>query len=114
VLLLRTVAPHADPDLYPLLGAVVEQFKVIVPELPQCVVGHQPDVTAATAWMRGVLDGLGIDTAFMIVDSGLRWLVEALEAEDGDRIRATAVLADRGADSMRAAVAGLPGAASRA
>jgi hypothetical protein len=115
VVVLRPTPLPADLALDPLVAALAGQFKIIVPEFPSTIAGKPADEAGTVSWICGVLDGLGVTQALVLVSWQLSWLAAALRCEDPDRVQGIAILLEDGhPESVREAVGGFFGSTTKA
>src|SRR4051812_19608315 len=81
VVVLRPVPLHPDAGADPLVTALAGQFKIIVPDFSAAIDERPLDRAATVTRIRGVLDGLGVNRALLLVSWDLSWLAAALQKE---------------------------------
>jgi len=93
-----------------LVAALAARFRVFVPELPVSAVSAMegPELDIAAAWLRGVIDGLGLDRPDLVVQEQLAPLIARFTATETGRVgRVTLIAAVSDEAALRSLVAAL-------
>ena len=90
VLVLRATDREDAPS--PLVLALADRFRVIAPLRPAALAGRGDDAFAA--WLRDLLDGLGIDGATILAEGAVAPAALAFALADPLRVRRVALLID--------------------
>jgi len=93
-----------------LVEALAARFRVFVPELPVTAVSaiEGPELDIAAAWLRGVIDGLGLDRPDLVVQERLAPLISRFTATETGRVgRVTLVAAASDEAVLRSLVVAL-------
>jgi hypothetical protein len=90
-LLLLATGGEGQREVEWLAGAIpplVDRFRVFVPEVP---------ADAGPAWLRGMIDGLGLDRPGVVADATLGELVARFLETDAERLERVAIVHPDGA-----------------
>lgn len=101
LLLLR--ADGGDDTAAPIVAALAARFRVIAPLRPASI---DPEATGAlAAWLRDLVDGLGIECLGLVADAVLGPAALAFAVDDPLRVTRLAVLVPDGSDTAARDVA---------
>ncbi len=91
-----------------LLSALASRFRVYLPERPG--LGSDIDIRSedAAVWLRGVIDGLGLDRPVVVADAELQPMLESFTTTDAELVgRVTLIGAPTDDVELRSLVAAL-------
>jgi hypothetical protein len=73
-------------------GGLSARFRLFIPEVPPWAVEVGGGNPPGTSWLRGVIDGLGLDRPGLVAGPRLNGLVRRFRETDGDRLDRVALL----------------------
>ena len=94
---------HQAPGAW-LFDALTARFRVIAPVVPQAVAAGDEAAGALEPWLRGLVDGLGLDRPGVVASASLGPALRRFEARDPFRLGPIALVeTDTAAPLMRRA-----------